>query len=333
MRRSGARYFSTVSVAPEERRRPDGSVLETPERISASSSWGRLDARRRARHNLPVPEAWLVPRRPSPVVNEAVCSAHSSCTKEVTCNCFSISDGELQEVGVGIYPSVSLLNHACRPNCVMVFEGRTLLLRAVRDIQPLEELTISYTDMMRPSKERRKRLQEQYYFLCQCEYCTSTDTDSDMLSGPEEAWMSLQHHIPQIELLQSEQKWEQILTEFQALARSCADTVPDRNIYLLRLLDLALDSCINLAQWDRALEFGTRTLQPYRLYYPDPHPARAIQLMRVGKLQHLLGRLAEARDTLGQAYDVMKVTHGSEHALTNQLRRMREEIEAEMGSA
>ncbi|KAI1895859.1 hypothetical protein AGOR_G00111100 [Albula goreensis] len=103
---------------------------------------------------------------------------------KVTCNCFSISDGELQEVGVGLYPSMSLLNHACRPNCVMVFEGRTLRLRAVRDIQPLEELTISYTDVMTPSKERRKQLQDQYYFLCQCERCTTADQDSDMLSGP-----------------------------------------------------------------------------------------------------------------------------------------------------
>ncbi|XP_064188248.1 histone-lysine N-methyltransferase SMYD3 [Anguilla rostrata] len=252
---------------------------------------------------------------------------------KVTCNCFSISDGELQEVGVGLYPSVSLLNHACRPNCVMVFEGRILRLRAVRDIRPLEELTISYTDVMTPSQDRRKRLREQYCFLCECERCVTADKDSDMLSGPEEDWMSLQHNIPRLELLQSEQKWEEVLRESQALSGSRAGTVPDRNVYLLRVLDFTLDACINLAQWDQALEFGTRTLQPYRLYYPDPHPARAIQLMRVGKLQHFLGRLAEAQETLRQAYDVMKVTHGEEHALTVELTSKLEEIRAEMDSS
>ncbi|KAJ8288682.1 hypothetical protein COCON_G00013410 [Conger conger] len=251
----------------------------------------------------------------------------------VTCNCFSISDGELQEVGVGLYPSVSLLNHACGPNCVMVFEGGTLRLRAVRDIRPLEELTISYTDVMTPSQERRKRLQEQYYFLCECDRCTNTDKDADMLSGPEEDWMPLRQNIPRLELLQSEQKWEEVRMESQTLACGCADSVPDRNVYLLRLLDFALDACINLAQWEKALEFGTRTLQPYRLYYPDPHPARAIQLMRVGKLQHFLGSLAEARETLGQAYDVMKVTHGDAHALTAELRSKLEEVRAEMDSS
>ena len=39
-----------------------------------------------------------------------------------------------------IIPSLSLLNHDCRPNCVMVFEGTKLRLRAVRDISPDEEV-------------------------------------------------------------------------------------------------------------------------------------------------------------------------------------------------
>lgn len=39
-----------------------------------------------------------------------------------------------------LFPSLSLLNHDCRPNCVMVFEGTKLFLRAVRDICPHEEV-------------------------------------------------------------------------------------------------------------------------------------------------------------------------------------------------
>ena len=38
----------------------------------------------------------------------------------------------------------------------------------------------------------------------------------------------------------------------------------------------------------------------FRLYYPDPHPARGVQLMRVGKLQHLLGGVEEALKTFRQ---------------------------------
>ncbi|ROJ78795.1 Histone-lysine N-methyltransferase SMYD3, partial [Anabarilius grahami] len=74
--------------------------------------------------------------------------------------------------------SMSLLNHDCQPNCVMIFKGKRLTLRAVRVIRPCEELTISYTDVLAPSKERRSQLQEQYHFLCQCTRCTTEDKHS-----------------------------------------------------------------------------------------------------------------------------------------------------------
>uniref|UniRef100_A0AAY4BFL2 [histone H3]-lysine(4) N-trimethyltransferase n=1 Tax=Denticeps clupeoides TaxID=299321 RepID=A0AAY4BFL2_9TELE len=248
----------------------------------------------------------------------------------VTCNCFTISDGELQEIGVGLYPSMSLLNHNCRPNCVMLFEGKTIYLRAIRDIQAQEELTISYTDALFPRAERCRRLQEQYHFLCVCQHCSTAEQDADMLAGDEEAWISLKDAVPRLESLQLEQKWDQILTECQALVGRHGGAVPDRNVYLLRLLDLALDACISLGQFERALLWGRRTLEPYELYYSDPHPARAVQLMRVGKLQRCLGRVDEALETFRQAYDIMKVTHGSDHTLTNELRGSLEEFRAEL---
>lgn len=37
-----------------------------------------------------------------------------------------------------------------------------------------------------------------------------------------------------------------------------------------------------------------------RLYYSDPHPSRAVELLRVGKLQHYLGRLKEAQGSFTQ---------------------------------
>ncbi|KAK7142680.1 hypothetical protein R3I94_012132 [Phoxinus phoxinus] len=249
----------------------------------------------------------------------------------VTCNCFSISDGELQDLGVGLYPSMSLLNHDCQPNCVMIFEGKRLTLRAVKVIRPCEELTISYSDVLAPSKERRSRLQEQYHFLCQCARCTAEDKDCDMLAGETTAWTSLRDAIPHLEQLQSEQHWDELLKESRALLHRYADVIPDRNIYVLRLLDLAMDACISLDHYETALEYGNRALGPYKLYFSDPHPSRAVELLRVGKLQHYLSRLKEAHGSFTQAYDIMKVTHGTEHALTDEVRRKLSECQAELG--
>lgn len=55
-----------------------------------------------------------------------------------------------------------------------------------------------------------------------------------------------------------------MLEHCQALVDGNGDAVPDSNIYALKILELAQDACINLGQWERALVYGTRTLQPYR---------------------------------------------------------------------
>ncbi|XP_036449222.1 histone-lysine N-methyltransferase SMYD3 isoform X2 [Colossoma macropomum] len=249
----------------------------------------------------------------------------------VTCNCFSISNGELQDVGVGLYPSMSLLNHDCRPNCVVVFLGRRLQLRAVRNIRANEELTISYTEVLAPRVERRAQLQQQYHFLCQCQRCSREDTDRELLAGDDAVWTILRDKLPQLEKLQAENHWEELLKESEALISTHASAVPDTNVYLLRLLDMAMDACISLDQYEKALEFGKRTLGPYQLHYPDPHPSRAVELLRVGKLQHYLGKLEDAQSNFRQAYDVMKVTHGTDHSLINEVQRKLEECQAELG--
>uniref|UniRef100_A0A8K9X5Z6 [histone H3]-lysine(4) N-trimethyltransferase n=1 Tax=Oncorhynchus mykiss TaxID=8022 RepID=A0A8K9X5Z6_ONCMY len=255
---------------------------------------------------------------------------------KLTCNCFTVSDGELQEIGVGLYPSMSLLNHDCRPSCVMLFEGETLHLRAARDMRPAEELTISYIGSLAPTRDRQTQLEEQYHFTCQCQRCTTADMDPMMLCGEEEAWTPLREAIPRLENLQTHGDWEELLQECSSLLApmgGAVPAVPDGNVYRLRVTDLALDACINLAQWDRALAYGTITLEPYRQYYPDPHPAHAIQLMRVAKLQHFLVHLGDAQHTLRLAYDIMKVTHGNQHPLTSDLIRRLEECRAELDRA
>ncbi|KAK3537466.1 hypothetical protein QTP70_011710 [Hemibagrus guttatus] len=58
-----------------------------------------------------------------------------------------------------------------------------------------------------------------------------------------------------------------------------------------------------------------------RLHYPDPHPSHAVQLLRVAKLQHYCGDVEQAERTFTQAYNVMKVTHGTHHPLVSEVSR------------
>lgn len=61
------------------------------------------------------------------------------------CNGFSINDSRgITVVGVGVYPTISLLNHSFDPNCVAISLGKQVHVRALKEIQPGEELFISY---------------------------------------------------------------------------------------------------------------------------------------------------------------------------------------------
>jgi len=56
----------------------------------------------------------------------------------------------------------SLLNHSCRPSAARVIFGDTMFVRAVRQLQPGDEITDCYLSVLRPSFERRQVLIENY---------------------------------------------------------------------------------------------------------------------------------------------------------------------------
>ncbi|MEE6475481.1 hypothetical protein FKM82_010761 [Ascaphus truei] len=182
----------------------------------------------------------------------------------VTCNSFTISDGEMQDVGVGLYPSMSLLNHSCDPNCVIVFEGRHILLRTVKEIPKGEELTISYIDVKVNTHMRQNQLQRQYCFICDCHRCQSRDKDTDMLAGDEQASKYMEGSIARVEELQYQNEGAQALDLCKTLMNNNSSRLPDKNIHQLKMLDCAMDACISLGLWEEALHFATRTLEPYR---------------------------------------------------------------------
>ncbi|XP_055090675.1 histone-lysine N-methyltransferase SMYD3 isoform X2 [Symphalangus syndactylus] len=210
---------------------------------------------------------------------------------KVICNSFTICNAEMQEVGVGLYPSISLLNHSCDPNCSIVFNGPHLLLRAVRDIEVGEE-------------------------------------DADMLTGDEQVWKEVQESLKKIEELKAHWKWEQVLAMCQAIISSNSERLPDINIYQLKVLDCAMDACINLGLLEEALFYGTRTMEPYRIFFPGSHPVRGVQVMKVGKLQLHQGMFPQAMKNLRLAFDIMRVTHGREHSLIEDLILLLEECDA-----
>ena len=73
-----------------------------------------------------------------------------------------------------LFKSSSMLNHSCEPNAYRSFyknDSSVCFIKATRDIEKDEEVTISYVDLLMNVKERRESIRGQYGFECRCKRC------------------------------------------------------------------------------------------------------------------------------------------------------------------
>uniref|UniRef100_A0A8D0CYA5 Protein-lysine N-trimethyltransferase SMYD5 n=1 Tax=Sander lucioperca TaxID=283035 RepID=A0A8D0CYA5_SANLU len=82
-------------------------------------------------------------------------------------------------------------NHSCIPNAEASFPDNNFLLQlsALSDINPGEEICISYLDCCQRDRSRHSRhkiLRENYLFVCSCPKCVSQMDELDMTSEEEE---------------------------------------------------------------------------------------------------------------------------------------------------
>ncbi|KAH9946515.1 SET domain-containing protein [Amylocystis lapponica] len=91
-------------------------------------------------------------------------------------NSFGIWEMPLTEesecLGFAVYPRQSLFNHHCSPNVSKERNGRALRFLTMKTVGAGEELCISYGHVEGMGwRERRKELQEGWFFECRCSRC------------------------------------------------------------------------------------------------------------------------------------------------------------------
>lgn len=234
-------------------------------------------------------------------------------------NGFQIEDETGQSVAIGLYPSMSLLNHSCDPNCFTLFMGRHLHLRVIKTIKAGDELTIQYTETMRPTEERQSQLRRIYCFECDCRRCQTREKDDKMLAGDKKASDETKALASRVLELQEKKKWEESLALCRVQLKRNSGRVPDENIYQLEILDYAMEACMALNLLDEALQIGYRTLAPYRLYTSGLSRNSALKLMHIGFILYEQGKQQEAINTLKEAFEVMKIFFSTDHLMTKTL--------------
>lgn len=257
-------------------------------------------------------------------------------------NGFSILDPEMNSIATAIYLGVSVTDHSCKPNAVATFEGTTLHIHAIEDIECLDwsKIFISYIDLLNTPAQRRAELQANYYFFCICAKCTDTQETNEMLAAACanrnckefldinlnnctrcDAGVSPRHRNAYNEAMTITKTHLENMKDVAyldvcklCLAKQKGFLHP-LNVWHLKTLDAAFEAAIDVSKWAEALEFGKELVPGFRKYYGDWHPLLGMLHLKMGKIQLYKSQLTAAINNLKEAQKILQITHGRDHSL------------------
>lgn len=287
---------------------------------------------------------------------------------KLACNAHTICDSELRPLGTGLYPVLSIINHSCLPNSVLVFDGKTAVVRAVQPLPKGTEVLISYIEIAGSTMTRQKALKEQYYFTCTCPRCINLGQyddikESSILEGyrcrdggcngfllrdsDNKGFICQQCRVlwdrEEIKKIASEVK---LMSEKASMSHSSGNNAEASAMYkmieklqlklchpfslnLMRTRETIMKISMELQDWREALIYCKLTIPVYQRVYPGYHPLLGLQYYACGKLEWLLGNTEEAIKSLTKAVDILRNTHGTSTPFMKDLLAKLEEAHAE----
>ncbi|XP_020588099.1 histone-lysine N-methyltransferase ASHR1 [Phalaenopsis equestris] len=285
---------------------------------------------------------------------------------KLSCNAHTICDEELRPLGTGLYPVVSIINHSCIPNAVLVFGGRIAVVRAVKPISKGAEIVISYIDTAAITMTRQNAL-KQYFFKCNCLRCTKDPLEElkeeAILEGyrckDQKCFGFLFYEVENkafacqvCGLRRDEYHINRIVNEVEELSAKAASFVSTGNpseasllykkveqlesklfhpysIKLLGTRETLLKILLELNDWREALTYCQLTIPVYQRLYQSPHPLLGLQYYTCGKLEWLLEQTEDALKSFTKAVEILRITHGTSTPFMKELFSKLEESRAE----
>ncbi|CAI0605802.1 unnamed protein product [Linum tenue] len=286
----------------------------------------------------------------------------------LACNAHTLSDSELRPLGTGLYPVISIINHSCLPNAVLVFEGSLAVVRAVEHIPKGGEVLISYIETAGSTATRQKALKEQYFFTCACLRCIKVGQPDDVQeSAILEGYRCTNEKCNGFLLrdsdnkkfvcqscrnLRSKEELQKLAAEINGLSEEAQKSMSNNNakesicvlkhvetmqrklfhpytVILLQTREKLLKMLMDQEDWQGALEYCKLTIPVYQKVYPEFHPLLGLQYYTCGKLEWLLGDTENAISSLTNAARVLGVTHGTNTPFVKELLMKLEEARAE----
>ena len=259
----------------------------------------------------------------------------------VLINSFNIMNEEYQTIGIGLYLTASVLDHSCDPNATVVFQGKKLILRTIKNVESYESLRISYTNLLDTKEVRRRNLAKQYYFSCACAKCeTGGEEDKSVMLCQGQSChgdVPIRTGCCQIcQRLASDQElqhYDRVKNQFESMVLKNSSGHPEpeeqceafygdmKEIFhpfdktYLDLLELLYEQRVSQENFEGAFEICRLILKHYQRHYPKYDVNTALMAMKAAKLGAFLNCLNEAEMYLNVAKDILRVTHGQSHSL------------------
>ncbi|CAG11013.1 unnamed protein product, partial [Tetraodon nigroviridis] len=258
----------------------------------------------------------------------------------VNCNGFTIEDEELSHLGSAVFPDVALMNHSCSPNVIVTYKGTVAEVRAVQEINPGDEIFNSYIDLLYPTEDRKERLLDSYFFTCQCAECTTRSKDEEKMKStkpksslePEEVQSMVVYARNLIEEFRRAKHYKNILSFPVSLLEMCelsldkmGSVFADTNVYMLHMMYQAMGVCLYMQDWDGAMSYGEKIIQPYSVHYPAYSLNVASMYLKLGRLYLGLEKTPQGVKALKKALSIMEVAHGKDHYYVAEVKREIEE--------
>ncbi|KND00705.1 uncharacterized protein SPPG_09147 [Spizellomyces punctatus DAOM BR117] len=284
-----------------------------------------------------------------------------------SCNSISVSDGELVNIGVGVFPVLSLVNHSCSPNAAIIFNGERATLRAIKNIQVDEEICQSYMEIAEPRYVRRKELKETYFFDCRCPLCLRYDQTADprttynCVSSGCAGFIDLPDQLEnatcsvhgRLSADLEAKLTDEVTKAFRLYRKAAEESDPDRalstglaclrlqsklmhpaNSEMIRTRRLVLDLLLSRQRWEEAYKVSHDLLDAYQALYEQHHPSISVQAYMTYKLAEWCHgddiQLLCAK--ISEAVQLLLVSHGDGQALTKEAKQASENCIIRRGS-
>ncbi|XP_019632879.1 PREDICTED: SET and MYND domain-containing protein 4-like [Branchiostoma belcheri] len=273
----------------------------------------------------------------------------------------SLLEDKQVRLATAVFPTEALLNHSCRPNVFVSFQGKTLIVRAVSHIKAGEELLHCYGPHAgrMGRTERQAALLEQYYFSCSCDACQeeednpdtvdifsaykcpfcsnaaklqdhkltctsttcNTQADTDNIKTTSEKIQDL--FIQSCALLEEGQVQEAVSGLKQCLVLQWKILHPS-NKDIARTHDALARCYATTGDCKKSVEHLKKSLSAVELQFGACSVELAHELHKLAQLQFNGQQVAECLDTIERALSIFGCHYGDHHPKTKELKAMKD---------